>query len=308
MLPGLIEAFLPLIPIIGSLAEVFFTIIERVLPVFVQLFEELLPVIEELVPILGDAFLEVLDALLPIFLNLIDAIMPIVVALLPVLLDLIVKLAPVFVTLITAMMPLIERVLPIFIGFIEFMTPIIVWLAELLGKILVIAVDFLVTRFESAMVFFKKFGDFFVGLWGGIQRIFATVINNMISGFEKFLNFFVDGFNEFVKGINAVRVALGDRPLTLAARVKFGRVDMPAIPELADGGIVRASPGGTLARIGEGGQDEAVIPLGKMGSMGNTYNVTVNAGMGASGAQIGEEIVRAIKKYERVSGPVFASA
>jgi hypothetical protein len=40
------------------------------------------------------------------------------------------------------------------------------------------------------------------------------------------------------------------------------------IPALANGGIVKASPGGTLALIGEGGRDEAVIPLDRMGSMG----------------------------------------
>ena len=34
-----------------------------------------------------------------------------------------------------------------------------------------------------------------------------------------------------------------------------------SLPELADGGIVKASDGGTPAIIGEGGQDEAVIPL-----------------------------------------------
>ena len=43
-------------------------------------------------------------------------------------------------------------------------------------------------------------------------------------------------------------------------------------------------------------------------SAGNTINLTVNAGMGADGNQIGREIVDAIKRYERVSGPVFASA
>jgi hypothetical protein len=43
---------------------------------------------------------------------------------------------------------------------------------------------------------------------------------------------------------------------------------IPKIPALADGGIVKASPGGTLALIGEGGKDEAVIPLDRMGSMG----------------------------------------
>ena len=42
---------------------------------------------------------------------------------------------------------------------------------------------------------------------------------------------------------------------------------------------------------------------------GNTYNITVNAGMGSgSGSQLGEQIVTAIKRYERTSGPVFVSA
>ncbi len=41
---------------------------------------------------------------------------------------------------------------------------------------------------------------------------------------------------------------------------------------------------------------------------GSTITINVNAGMGANGAQIGEQIVTAIKRYERTSGPVFASA
>lgn len=75
---------------------------------------------------------------------------------------------------------------------------------------------------------------------------------------------------------------------------------------LADGGIVM---GPTNALIGEAGP-EAVIPLSGTNSvkMGTTYNITVNAGMGTNGAQVGREIVDAIKKFERTSGPVFASA
>jgi hypothetical protein len=43
------------------------------------------------------------------------------------------------------------------------------------------------------------------------------------------------------------------------------------IPALANGGIVKASSGGTLALIGEGGQDEAVIPLDRLnGSSGGS--------------------------------------
>jgi hypothetical protein len=77
------------------------------------------------------------------------------------------------------------------------------------------------------------------------------------------------------------------------------------IPAFAKGGIVT---GPTLALIGEAGP-EAVVPLtGKNSPMGKNYNITINAGMGADGASIGREIVDAIKRYERTSGPVFASA
>ena len=48
-------------------------------------------------------------------------------------------------------------------------------------------------------------------------------------------------------------------------------------------------------------------PASKSGS-GAVINVTVNAGMGANGTTIGKDIVDAIKKYERTSGPVFKSA
>jgi hypothetical protein len=77
------------------------------------------------------------------------------------------------------------------------------------------------------------------------------------------------------------------------------------VPAFAKGGIVT---GPTLALIGEAGP-EAVIPLtGSNTPMGSTYNISVNAGMGTDGAMVGREIVDAIKRYERLSGPVFASA
>jgi hypothetical protein len=78
--------------------------------------------------------------------------------------------------------------------------------------------------------------------------------------------------------------------------------------KLAKGGIVM---GPTNALIGEAGP-EAVIPLSgansARGAMGTTINITVNAGIGTSGSQVGQQIVDAIKKYERTSGAVFASA
>jgi hypothetical protein len=79
----------------------------------------------------------------------------------------------------------------------------------------------------------------------------------------------------------------------------------------ANGGPVSA--GGTYL-VGERGPEllhmgsasGSITPTHKMG--GASVNVTVNAGMGADGYQIGQQVVDAIKKYERVAGPVFAKA
>jgi len=53
--------------------------------------------------------------------------------------------------------------------------------------------------------------------------------------------------------------------------------------QLAEGGIVKSRPGGIQATIGEGGQDEAVIPLDRAGDLGfgggSSINITVNGGL-----------------------------
>jgi hypothetical protein len=72
----------------------------------------------------------------------------------------------------------------------------------------------------------------------------------------------------------------------------------------ANGGIVTKP---MLGLVGEAGP-EAIIPLNKLGKSGAVYNITVNAGIGTDGAQVGREIVDAIRRFERASGPVFASA
>jgi hypothetical protein len=47
---------------------------------------------------------------------------------------------------------------------------------------------------------------------------------------------------------------------------------------------------------------------GRASSAGSVINLTVNAGMGANGQQIGQQIVEEIKRFERLNGPQFASA
>jgi hypothetical protein len=50
-----------------------------------------------------------------------------------------------------------------------------------------------------------------------------------------------------------------------------------------------------------------VVPLeraGDFGFGGNGINITVNAGFGADGTQIGAQIVQLLKQYERNNGAI----
>jgi len=71
------------------------------------------------------------------------------------------------------------------------------------------------------------------------------------------------------------------------------------VTALAEGGIVRARPGGTLALIGEAGQSEAVIPLSKMGKMGGDTNVTIHVNGGDP-----QQVVNALRRYMQINGSV----
>jgi ABC-type transporter Mla subunit MlaD len=93
--------------------------------------------------------------------------------------------------------------------------------------------------------------------------------------------------------------------------------------DVARGRLTGQATGGETTRsglswVGERGPEllnlptgAQVIPLGKIpsgGGGGATFNISINAGMGADGAALGEQIVTAIRKYERTSGRVFAAA
>lgn len=67
-----------------------------------------------------------------------------------------------------------------------------------------------------------------------------------------------------------------------AAIIAYGAEQISRVhsAQMAEGGIVRAQPGGMLATIGEGGRDEAVIPLDEAGgTLGTNITIVVNGGL-----------------------------
>jgi TP901 family phage tail tape measure protein len=148
---------------------------------------------------------------------------------------------------------------------------------------------------------------FFLAVFQGIGEVAKSALNGILGFIEGYINFLISGINGLLNRINTLLRA----GRTVGINVQVPTIPTLSIPRLAEGGIVMPRPGGVLANIAEAGQAEAVIPLDRMkdfgGKAGNTYNITVNGGVG-SGPGIGKAIVDAIKSYERTSGAVWQGA
>ena len=135
---------------------------------------------------------------------------------------------------------------------------------------------------------FKTFRDIVDALFDGLRF-----------GFELVKTYFTAVFGFYKSLFNGIASAwnntVGKLAFTIPSWVPFvgGKgFDVPDIPMLADGGIVT---GPTMAIIGEKGP-EAVVPLDRMGGMGN---VTINVNGGDPNA-----VVAALRRYMQSNGSV----
>lgn len=118
---------------------------------------------------------------------------------------------------------------------------------------------------------FEAFGTIFSKVWDGIKKafsgawdfitkaidgaktIFGKIGDAIIAAFKAAINFIIRGWNKIEFKIPGFKIGpVGYSGFTLG---------LPDIPELAEGGIINPTPGGTLARIGEAGRAERVEPL-----------------------------------------------
>lgn len=88
----------------------------------------------------------------------------------------------------------------------------------------------------------SKVNSRLASMWNGLKSGFRSAINWVIGRWNS-LHFTIPSFSVF------------------GHKFGGGTIGVPNIPQLAQGGIVKASPGGTLVNVGEGGRDEAVVPL-----------------------------------------------
>jgi hypothetical protein len=140
-------------------------------------------------------------------------------------------------------------------------------------------------------------GKFFEGLQK-LGDIGVSIGKSLLNGIIGAINFGIRAINDMIPDSIGFSVAGKDIGFNLP------NDPFPTIPELARGGIVKARPGGTLALIGEGGHDEAVVPLsgpharGRM-SGGDTH-IHIHNVLDSMGAA--REVEKMLIKLNRATG------
>lgn len=111
----------------------------------------------------------------------------------------------------------------------------------------------------------KRWWNDIVGFVGGLPRRLASAGARMWDwikdSFRSVINWVIRAWNNIDWKVPSV--SIGGHEIWTPT---IGLPDIPPIP-LAAGGVVRARPGGTMATVGEGGRDEAVVPLGSGGGL-----------------------------------------
>jgi hypothetical protein len=99
------------------------------------------------------------------------------------------------------------------------------------------------------------------GIVGFVRRLPGRIVSVASGAFDGLKNAFRSAVNFIIDGWNGLSFSIPGFDPPGPGKIPGVTISTPNIPRLAKGGIVQATPGGTLAVIGEGGRDEAVIPL-----------------------------------------------
>lgn len=128
---------------------------------------------------------------------------------------------------------------------------------------------------------FGNIVSFVAGLPGKIGRAASGMWDGIKTAFRAALNWIIDAWNNMDFTISVPQVHIPGTNLDIGGG-SF-TLGLPDIPHLATGGIVKATQSGTLAMLGEGGRNEAIVPLGPGGDMEDAlYSAVSRALAGAT--------------------------
>jgi len=134
------------------------------------------------------------------------------------------------------------------------MIPGVGWLLDYLGM----TEDVQTTTYENLGTKIKE-------LWDWIKDSFWEKIDGLFGGL-------IDGVKGWWENLSLdPRTWIGIDTKTLPATPP-----LPNPPGMKDGGVVSATPGGTVIRVAEGGEDEAIVPKSSFEKFFNTKDIVIS--------------------------------
>jgi hypothetical protein len=140
---------------------------------------------------------------------------------------------------------------------------------------------------------FEPFRDIVDSIGKALKAAFTGTVDAIKTAVNAYLAVYKTLFNAIAKAWNNTIGKLSFKIPSWVPGLGGKGFDVPNIPELANGGLVMRP---TLALVGEAGP-EAVVPLDRMGGMGNNITINVNGGDP-------NQVVQALRTYMRMNGSV----
>ena len=145
--------------------------------------------------------------------------------------------------------------------------------------------------------------------WEGIRDIVGGVFGSLAGIVKAPINAIITLVNDVISGIGQLNIKIPDWVPGLGGK-EFG-LHIPKIPMLENGGYIQHRPGGILANIGEGKEDEVVTPLSKLKGMMNSsggrivYNPQIIIQGNASKEDVQEALDISQAKFNRMMDKYF---
>jgi phage-related protein len=328
--------------LLKGFVEVRATIIDAFIKVIPMVVDAIIRILPAIVQTLADMIPQLLDTAVETFMALVDA----VVLVLPNIINALLLLLPQLLETVVGMLPdLIESGLELFTGIvtalIEVIPNIIETLVEAMPRIMDAIIEALPLIIEAGFELFTGLVTAVLQAYPDIIQALIELIPLMVTALLDNIPKLVDAGFQLLKGLvkglmdNIPRLigeaasAIGNA-LTNGVKAVFqirspSRVFMDIGENVVTGleqGITdnlrrleNASLGmtSTVTATAENAFGDMTAPAftsmsPSSAQSGNTYNVTVNAGIGTDPVSLGREVVNAIKRFESVSGKVFVAA
>ena len=299
ILPAIVETIAKMLPtILDQAVETFNALVEAVVIVLPMLLKALLDMLPDIIKSIISMLPKIVESAITLFTGLVTAVIKVVPELIQAIID---ALPQIIDAIIDALPQIIEAGFTLFAGlatalyraFPDIIKALLELLPGIISTILGLVPQLISAGFELVKGLAKGMIDNIPKLLGEAAKAIGGALTNGVKAVFQ------------IKSPSRVFMDIGENVVT---GLEEGITDN--LRQLENASIGMAS---TVTATAENNMSGLSAPMPILGasqgsSGGMTLNLTVNAGMGADGADIGRKIVDEILRFERSSGKVFARA